>query len=72
MEMENGLGKRNMRKEDDEDVPRRRTYERRLTVLVEIEGEDRVTMMELLKKVRDECGEVIGFRYKPPREYDNE
>lgn len=53
METENGLGKRNMRKEDDEDLPRRRTYERRLTVLVEIEGEDRVTMMELLKKVRE-------------------
>ncbi len=27
-------------------------------------------MMEVLKKVREECGVVIGCRYKTPREYE--
>lgn len=49
---------------------RHRSYEKRLTVSVEIMGDDRVTMMELLKKVKEECGVVIGCRYKTPREYE--
>lgn len=54
METEAGHGKRNMGEKSD-NIQRERTYEKRIgTVLVEIEGEDRVTMMELLKKVRDE------------------
>lgn len=53
METEAGHGKRNMGEKSD-NIQRERTYEKMLTVLVEIEGEDRVTMMELLKKVRDE------------------
>lgn len=57
-------------RENDEGAPRGQTYERRLTELVEIEGEDGVTMMELFKKVRDECGVVIRCRYKTPREYE--
>ncbi|ROL44208.1 hypothetical protein DPX16_20863 [Anabarilius grahami] len=69
--MENGraMEKSNMR-EKDGDLNQRRSYEKKLTVLVEIEGEERVTMMELLKKVREECGVVIGCRYKTPREYE--
>lgn len=27
-------------------------------------------MMEMLKKLKEECGEVIGCRYKNPREYE--
>lgn len=63
------MEKSNMR-EKDGDLNQRRSYEKKLTVLVEIEGEERVTMMELLKKVREECGVVIGCRYKTPREYE--
>lgn len=70
MEKGRGLDKRNVRENGGEDEQRRRNYEKRLTVLVEIEGEDRITMMELLKKVREECGVVIGCRYKTPREYE--
>ncbi|KAI2644572.1 Gag polyprotein [Labeo rohita] len=70
MEMNKGRGLRNMKENEAEDVPRRQNYEKRLTVLVEIVGEDRITMMELLKKVREECGVVIGCRYKNPREYE--
>lgn len=70
MEKGRGLDKRNVRENGGEDEQRRRNYEKRLTVLVEIQGEDRITMMELLKKVRDECGVVIGCRYKTPREYE--
>lgn len=51
MEKGGGLEKRNTREMDAELDQRRRNYEKRLTVLVEIE-EDRITMMEILKKVR--------------------
>lgn len=70
MEKERGLDKRNVREKEDEGEQRRRNYEKWLTVLVEIEGEDRITMMEVLKKVREDCGVVIGCRYKTPREYE--
>lgn len=53
MEKGRGLEKRNM-EEKDRELYQRRNYEKRLTVLVEIEGEDRITM-EILKKVRKEC-----------------
>ena len=33
---------------------------KRLTLVVEIEGDDRIMMIELLRKVKGECGEVIG------------
>lgn len=67
-DMDKGQGKWNMGENEDES--RRPNYDKRLTVLVEIVGEDRITMMELLKKVREECGVVIGCRYKNPREYE--
>ncbi len=47
-----------------------RSYGKELTVLVEMEGEDRISMMELLKSVKEECGGVIGCRYKTPKEYE--
>ncbi len=70
MEMDKGQGKWNTIENEDEDVSKRLNYEKRLTVLVEIVGEDRITMMQLLKKVREECGVVISCRYKNPREYE--
>ncbi len=70
MEKKRRLDKENVREKEDEGEQRRRNYEKQLTVLVEIEGEDRITMMEVLKKVREECGVVIGCRYKTPREYE--
>lgn len=54
----------------DENAVTNRSYEKELTVLVEIVGNERITMMELLRKVKEECGEVIGCRYKNPREYE--
>lgn len=44
------------------------SYEKKLTLSVEIEGNDKTTM-ELLRKVK-ECGEVIGFRHKNPKSYE--
>ncbi len=70
MQKKRRLDKENVREKEDEGEQRRRNYEKQLTVLVEIEGEDRITMMEVLKKVREECGVVIGCRYKTPREYE--
>lgn len=47
-----------------------RTYERKLTVIAEIEGEDVISTMELLKAVKEECREVIGCQLKSPKEYE--
>lgn len=68
MEKTRGQEKRNTREMDRELDQRRRNYDKRFTVLVEI-GEDRITMMEILKKVRKECGVVIGCKYKTLKEY---
>lgn len=68
MEKEGKLENRNARQKEDGDE--NRNYDKNLTILVEIEGEDRITMMELLKKVSEECGAVIGCRYKTPRQYE--
>ena len=59
----NELNKKNSEKEE-------RTYEKELTIEVEIQGEDRVTMMELLRKVKEECGTVIACRFKTPKKYE--
>lgn len=45
-------------------------FEKRLTLVEEIEGEDRIAMVELLRKVKEECGEVIGCRFKAPKSYE--
>ena len=47
-----------------------RTYNKELTIEVEIQGEERVTMMEMLKKVKEECGTVIACRFKTPKKYE--
>ena len=47
-----------------------RTYEKKLTIEVDIEGEERTTMMDLLKAVKVECGTVIGCRFKTPKKYE--
>lgn len=41
-----------------------RNYEKELTVEAEIVGEERFTMMQLLKKVKEECGTVLACRFK--------
>lgn len=65
-----GNGQRIMRRNMADGGKDGRVYERKLTVAVEIEGDERVTMMELLKKIKDECGNVIGCRYKTPKKYE--
>ena len=47
-----------------------RTYDKELTVEVEIEGEERITMMQLLRKVKEECGTVLACRFKTPKKYE--
>lgn len=41
-----------------------------LNLNVEIEGVDKVTMMELLNAVKDTCGRVLGCRFKGPNKYE--
>ena len=33
-------------------------------------GEDRITTMELLRSIKDVCGEVVGCRIKGDRKYE--
>ncbi|KAL0147142.1 hypothetical protein M9458_057666 [Cirrhinus mrigala] len=47
-----------------------RKYGKGLTVAVEIVGESRITMMEMLTKIKEECGKVIACRYKTPKDYE--
>lgn len=70
MEVNKEKDKGKARRIGDENVVTRRSYEKKLTVMVEIIGNERITMMELLRKVKEECGEVIGCRYKNPSEYE--
>ena len=70
METNKEKDKGSVRRMGDENTATGRSYEKKLTVLVEIVGNERITIMELLRKVKEECGEVIGCRYKNPREYE--
>lgn len=45
-------------------------YSKELTVEVELEGTEKVSMMDLLKGVKKECGEVIGCRVRGERIYE--
>ena len=45
-------------------------FERKLTVGVEIVGEEFITMMDLLKGIKEVCGNVIGCRFKSQRKYE--
>ncbi len=47
-----------------------RVFERKLTVGVEIVGEDNITMMDLLRGVKEVCGNVIGCRFKAKKKYE--
>ena len=46
------------------------TFEKKLTVAVEIIGEENVSMMELLKEIKKICGVVIGCRFKGQKKYE--
>jgi hypothetical protein len=46
------------------------SFEKRLTVAVEIIGEEGVSMMELLKEIKKMCGVVIGCRIKAQKKYE--
>ena len=46
------------------------SYSKALTVLVELVGEDRITMMELLRAAKDTCGLVVGCRYIGINKYE--
>ncbi|CAM4557585.1 unnamed protein product [Leuciscus chuanchicus] len=48
----------------------REKYSKELTVEVEVEGTEKIFMMELLKGVKKECGEVIGCRVRGERTYE--
>lgn len=41
-----------------------------LTVEVEVEGTENISMMELLKGVKEQCGEVMGCRVRSERIYE--
>ncbi|XP_026121503.1 uncharacterized protein LOC113101986 isoform X2 [Carassius auratus] len=45
-------------------------YNKELTVEVEVEGTEKISMMDLLKGVKKECGEVIGCRVRGERVYE--
>lgn len=45
-------------------------YEKDLTVGVEIIAEDKLTLMELLRGIKDVCGNVTGCRFKLPGKYE--
>ena len=70
MANENGPAMRHDKRITDNGLNEKPIFEKRLTLVVEIEGSDRTTMMELLRKVKEECGEVIGCRFKNPKSYE--
>ena len=45
-------------------------YERELTAEVEIEGEQSISIMDLLKNIKKECGEVLGCRMKTDKTFE--
>ena len=47
-----------------------RTYERKLTVLVELNGEEEISTMELLRGINEECGRVEGCRKRDNKRYE--
>ncbi len=48
----------------------REKYSKELNVEVEVEGAEKISMMDLLKGVKKECGEVIGCRVRGERIYE--
>uniref|UniRef100_A0A674AP51 CCHC-type domain-containing protein n=1 Tax=Salmo trutta TaxID=8032 RepID=A0A674AP51_SALTR len=45
-------------------------YERHLTLAVEIVCEEKITMMELLRGIKEVCGSVVGCRFKANQKYE--
>lgn len=45
-------------------------YEKNLTVAVEIMGEEKITMMEVLRGIKEVCGLVCGCRVKDDKRYE--
>ncbi len=45
-------------------------YSKELTVEVEVEGATNISMMDLLRGVKMECGEVMGCRVRGERTYE--
>ncbi|KAM9519010.1 uncharacterized protein ACWYII_045248 [Salvelinus alpinus] len=71
MEKTNGMDKDNekaqrKKKEDKEGMK----YGKEYTVAIELEGEDKVTTMELLRAIKEVCGEVVGCRMKGEKKYE--
>lgn len=44
--------------------------ERHLTLAVEIVGEEKITMMELLRGIKEVCRSVVGCRFKANQKYE--
>ncbi|CAJ1079158.1 hypothetical protein JOB18_019515%2C partial [Xyrichtys novacula] len=62
-------GKRNMEKEKKND-DLQLNYRKELTVMLELEGQEKVTVTELLRAVRLACGAVVACRYVGERKYE--
>lgn len=45
-------------------------YKKELTVIVELVGDDKVTMMELLRGIKENCGIVLACRFKARNTYE--
>ncbi|ROL44211.1 hypothetical protein DPX16_3682 [Anabarilius grahami] len=66
---------RDSRKEREENSrgiqgPSREKYSKELTVEVEVEGTEKNSMLDLLKSIKKECGEVIGCRVRGERSFE--
>ncbi|MGL5231959.1 MAG: hypothetical protein ACRC7W_01330 [Fusobacteriaceae bacterium] len=66
---------RDSRKEREENSrgiqgPSREKYSKELTVEVEVEGTEKISMLDLLKGIKKECGEVIGCRVRGERSFE--
>lgn len=67
-EMKTDRGAAGEKMDEQRAVPR--VFERSLTVAVEIIGEDKITMMELLRGINEVGGLVMGCRFKTKNKYE--
>jgi len=56
------------REQNDEKTTAKKYKE--LSVIVDLLGPDRITMMELLREIKANCGVVVGCRYKTNIQYE--
>lgn len=54
----------------DKEKENKGQYEKTLTLGVEIQGQDGVTLMEMLAAVKKACGVVIGCRVREGGKYE--